>query len=1270
MKLNEFVPMTKRTGAGGSVTTVSGNEVSRSTPAIGGLQSTSYADGSVKDTLQTQDPSGTNITQTSVNGQTTNTDIQQGNMKLDTVPGANNSRIPQAKKLSYKSGITGNTVTATVPESVKEAGVGKITKQNTTSDVKPGETERQAKKLFPMNKDGKPKPLGVKGATPNQAFNLGLAENMSYTGTALRRAEKKKGIKIGTPEWFKHWFDLPYLREDINKKELLAKLKDQQRGRFTQAMLDALHSLVQSKGDRHSIGSYAFEVAKTFGFSPKALEKMYRDMHNLPVDSMVREDEVFTQQFEITPELAKLNNIFNRGGYEIRVVGGAVRDLALNKTPKDIDLASDATPIEMQKMFDSAGVKHIPTGIEHGTITAIINGEEFEITTLRADVETDGRHAEVEFVRSWEQDALRRDLTYNAMSMDFEGTLYDYHGGMDDLQNKVSRFVGDPAERIQEDYLRILRYFRFQGRMTNPKFEDDTMKAIADNASGLVQVSVERVWMELGKILGGGNIQQVLNAMANTGVTDAIGLQVQDINTVQDGGDPVINLARITNDSAVGKRWNMSNDQKSKLVFLIQNKGQTHDKKWYTDQMADGFDRSLLDALARYNSQDDMIQHINSFQQPTFPVDGNDLMKLGHARGPGIGKTLQALRTQWKQGNFDVSKDELLGSLTVQESYYGTLGRLPKQPVRKVEPVHKSVDARWKNKKDNDERAEFNLDKIDLSPEARRALKSMKEALNIRATEDVTQAQLNALEAIIDKVFRRVGIDVEFTRHFIDRANDDRNGEPITIQELGRLFAKEYKRWGKPIAQMGPDSEAVMKDLESDINIPFALKWNGNELELIAKTVMRKKNFRTSNKQFTVESMDNPYPYTWHERSNDTWTAYAELNTERSSDGRDDEDATLRIIADRVSGGDDWDDNERVVPTIWELSFMTGYKTHKTGAGDQFRIFATVASAFTDWWKQMGSKVNDIDELEFAANKATDGKSRAVLYARFAKKFAQMTGFNLETKQDSHQAVFTFVNPQSSFAEASVTEEVSVPEDVFHMKSRLLKVKKITDAMGNRPIMFRTFVYDADRVGKIIKKVTADAGRNVKTGSNQKQQEVLQKLGIKNPTFANLAAGKHANVNRTSLEDHGVAGLQNVFIPISNEIYYSDEVEDLGMGRPTGGNNNSLSSNFDVDKAVASYKKGWPPAGFDNEIIVDTDEYYLLNLQSFLLELTSPEIKDQIKRLKSEYDKSYSSKASENQVNDILKDLFKTKIMSYGDISRWIESVAIPFVDMIAASSR
>jgi hypothetical protein len=117
----------------------------------------------------------------------------------------------------------------------------------------------------------------------------------------------------------------------------------------------------------------------------------------------------------------------------------------------------------------------------------------------------------------------------------------------------------------------------------------------------------------------------------------------------------------------------------------------------------------------------------------------------------------------------------------------------------------------------------------------------------------VTQAQLDALEKVLDQVFSKVGIDIEFTRHFIDRVNDERNVKPISIKELAMLFKKEFIKYGKPIAQLGPDAQAVMKDLESDINIPFALNWNGEELELVAKTVMRKKDFKSSNKEFTVE---------------------------------------------------------------------------------------------------------------------------------------------------------------------------------------------------------------------------------------------------------------------------------------------------------------------------------------------------------------------------------------------------------------------------------
>lgn len=123
---------------------------------------------------------------------------------------------------------------------------------------------------------------------------------------------------------------------------------------------------------------------------------------------------------------------------------------------------------------------------------------------------------------------------------------------------------------------------------------------------------------------------------------------------------------------------------------------------------------------------------------------------------------------------------------------------------------------------------------------------------------EITQVQLNALENALDKIFSKVGIDVEFTRHFIDRVNDERNIRQITLRELGQLFAKTYQKYGKPIAQLGPDAEAVMKDLSSDINIPFALNWNGKELELVAKTVMRKKNFTTPNKEFAVEARKDP----------------------------------------------------------------------------------------------------------------------------------------------------------------------------------------------------------------------------------------------------------------------------------------------------------------------------------------------------------------------------------------------------------------------------
>ena len=365
----------------------------------------------------------------------------------------------------------------------------------------------------------------------------------------------------------------------------------------------------------------------------------------------------------ITPALEKLDKLFTKNKYEIRIVGGAVRDIALDKAPKDIDLATDATPIEMQRMFGQAQIRNKPTGIEHGTITAILDGENFEITTLRSDTNTDGRHAEVEFVRSWEEDAKRRDLTYNAMSMDFNGKIYDYHGGMDDLQNKVSKFVGDPEERIKEDYLRILRYFRFQGRLTNPKWDKEVITAIKANSNGLTQVSVERIWQEMSKILSGNNVSTILTYMEKAGVTKNIKLSARNINQVKDNEDAIISLARIVDNDSIAKTWKLSKDEHTTLITLVKNKDKELTQKAAEDLIVDGKNKTILSKLAELQGNKELAGYIRVYQAPTFPVNGNDLMAVGVNRGPEMGQVLQSLKTLWKQSNFEASKEDLLNSL-------------------------------------------------------------------------------------------------------------------------------------------------------------------------------------------------------------------------------------------------------------------------------------------------------------------------------------------------------------------------------------------------------------------------------------------------------------------------------------------------------------------------------------------------------------------------------------------------------------------------------
>ena len=376
------------------------------------------------------------------------------------------------------------------------------------------------------------------------------------------------------------------------------------------------------------------------------------------IDEVLVYEERLNAKPIISAAIIKLDKVFKNNKHEMRIVGGAVRDIALGKSPKDIDFATDATPDEMMAILDKAGIRHKPTGLEHGTITAILDNEPFEITTLRADTETDGRHAKVEFVKSWEEDAKRRDLTYNAMSMDIDGELYDYHDGMDDLQNKVSKFVGDPEQRITEDYLRILRYFRFQGRLAEPTWDKDTLQAIKKHAKGLSGVSAERIWAEMSKALSGQNVASLVSTMHKTGVAQVIGLNVNNLSVVKDGGNPIIALAQLGNDVDIAKRWKMKNTEAELLGFLVKHKNDPLDQKKVEDMIADGVKRELITALASMQNKNVNIDA----KVPDFPVSGADLIATGMKPGPDLGKKLAQLKQQWKAGNFKASKEDLLNT--------------------------------------------------------------------------------------------------------------------------------------------------------------------------------------------------------------------------------------------------------------------------------------------------------------------------------------------------------------------------------------------------------------------------------------------------------------------------------------------------------------------------------------------------------------------------------------------------------------------------------
>jgi poly(A) polymerase len=337
---------------------------------------------------------------------------------------------------------------------------------------------------------------------------------------------------------------------------------------------------------------------------------------------------------------------------EARVVGGAVRDALADRAVVDIDLATSRPPADTMAALRQAGVKVVPTGLGHGTVTAVVDGRGFEITTLRRDVETDGRHAVVAFTEDWPLDASRRDFTINAMSMARDGTLFDYFDGTDDLQAGRVRFVGDPATRIAEDYLRILRFFRFYARYGRVPPDSATLAALRAGVPGLARLSVERMWMELRRILAAPDPEEAVGLMARLGIWAAVLPEAQAVSRLAGlPADPVLRLAAmLTGDPlAVAARLKMSNEDRERLVRLLATlspDGTDADlRRLLADHLpADLIDRTWLDGAA------DTRRRLSRMARPVFPLEGRDVLSVGIPAGPQVGALLRDVRRWWLDG--------------------------------------------------------------------------------------------------------------------------------------------------------------------------------------------------------------------------------------------------------------------------------------------------------------------------------------------------------------------------------------------------------------------------------------------------------------------------------------------------------------------------------------------------------------------------------------------------------------------------------------------
>jgi poly(A) polymerase/tRNA nucleotidyltransferase (CCA-adding enzyme) len=349
---------------------------------------------------------------------------------------------------------------------------------------------------------------------------------------------------------------------------------------------------------------------------------------------------------------------------QARVVGGAVRDTLAQRMPVDIDLASPLPPEAVMQILSAAGMKVVPTGLAHGTVTAVLPGRPIEITTLRRDVETDGRHAIVAFTADWQEDAARRDFTINAMSMARDGAVFDYFGGVADLQEGRLRFVGDPAERVAEDYLRVLRFFRFFARYAAVAPDRVTLAALRGGVPRLGSLSVERIRHELKLILAAPDPVNAIALMHQLGVLDAVvpeGTDVAALGRLIARGAPVDALLRLaallTGDVPVfAARLKLSAADCDRLLALRAAPLATPEqddaalRRLLADTPADVLVDRIWLAGGDGPEWSVLRERLRTMPVPVFPLEGRDILAVGESPGPQVGRLLRTVRSWWLDG--------------------------------------------------------------------------------------------------------------------------------------------------------------------------------------------------------------------------------------------------------------------------------------------------------------------------------------------------------------------------------------------------------------------------------------------------------------------------------------------------------------------------------------------------------------------------------------------------------------------------------------------